>query len=490
MRKLSIVFLAMCAVVGISAFTIFSTEKAPKATPPNIILIFMDDLGYGDLSCYGALQYRTPQLDKLAGEGVRFTNFLAAQAVCSASRAALMTGCYPNRVGISGALFPNAKVGLNPDETTIAELLKEKGYATGMFGKWHLGDKPEFLPTKQGFDEYVGLPYSNDMWPVHYDGKPIANESDNRKKSFPYLPLLSNNDTIQEIKTLDDQAKLTGIYTERAVNFIKKNKKGPFFIYLPHSMPHVPIAASAKFKGKSNQGTYGDVLLEIDWSVGEIMKALKENGLDKNTVVIFTSDNGPWLNYGNHAGSSGGLREGKGNSFEGGQRVPCIVRWKGVTPEGVVCNKLTSTIDLLPTIANICGAKLPAKKIDGVDILPLLKGNMDATPRKYFYYYYRRNNLEAVRRDDWKLVLPHEGRTYEGQQPGNDGFPGKAPENHPFPLALYDLRRDPSERYDVKELYPEIVTELQKVADEAREDLGDDLTKREGKNVRPSGRVK
>ena len=490
MRKLSIVFLAMCAVVGISAFTIFSTEKAPKATPPNIILIFMDDLGYGDLSCYGALQYRTPQLDKLAGEGVRFTNFLAAQAVCSASRAALMTGCYPNRVGISGALFPNAKVGLNPDETTIAELLKEKGYATGMFGKWHLGDKPEFLPTKQGFDEYVGLPYSNDMWPVHYDGKPIANESDNRKKSFPYLPLLSNNDTIQEIKTLDDHAKLTGIYTERAVNFIKKNKKGPFFIYLPHSMPHVPIAASAKFKGKSNQGTYGDVLLEIDWSVGEIMKALKENGLDKNTVVIFTSDNGPWLNYGNHAGSSGGLREGKGNSFEGGQRVPCIVRWKGVTPEGVVCNKLTSTIDLLPTIANICGAKLPAKKIDGVDILPLLKGNMDATPRKYFYYYYRRNNLEAVRRDDWKLVLPHEGRTYEGQQPGNDGFPGKAPENHPFPLALYDLRRDPSERYDVKELYPEIVTELQKVADEAREDLGDDLTKREGKNVRPSGRVK
>lgn len=490
MRKLSIVFLAMCAVVGISAFTIFSTEKAPKATPPNIILIFMDDLGYGDLSCYGALQYRTPQLDKLAGEGVRFTNFLAAQAVCSASRAALMTGCYPNRVGISGALFPNAKVGLNPDETTIAELLKEKGYATGMFGKWHLGDKPEFLPTKQGFDEYVGLPYSNDMWPVHYDGKPIANESDNRKKSFPYLPLLSNNDTIQEIKTLDDQAKLTGIYTERAVNFIKKNKKGPFFIYLPHSMPHVPIAASAKFKGKSNQGTYGDVLLEIDWSVGEIMKALKENGLDKNTMVIFTSDNGPWLNYGNHAGSSGGLREGKGNSFEGGQRVPCIVRWKGVTPEGVVCNKLTSTIDLLPTIANICGAKLPAKKIDGVDILPLLKGNMDATPRKYFYYYYRRNNLEAVRRDDWKLVLPHEGRTYEGQQPGNDGFPGKAPENHPFPLALYDLRRDPSERYDVKELYPEIVTELQKVADEAREDLGDDLTKREGKNVRPSGRVK
>jgi arylsulfatase A-like enzyme len=489
MRKTTAFVLSLFVISMISAFQFLPLKEAPKASPPNIILIFMDDLGYGDLSCYGALQYRTPNLDKLAGEGVRFTNFLAAQAVCSASRAALMTGCYPNRVGISGALFPNAKVGLNPDETTIAELLKEKGYATGMFGKWHLGDRPEFLPIKQGFDEYVGLPYSNDMWPVHYDGKPIDDASNNRKKNFPFLPLLHNSDTLQEIKTFDDQAKLTGIYTERAVSFIKQHKKSPFFVYLPHSMPHVPIAASAKFKGKSKQGTYGDVLMEIDWSVGEIMKALKENGLDKNTVVIFTSDNGPWLNYGNHAGSSGGLREGKGTAFEGGQRVPCIVRWKGITPEGIVCNKLTSTIDLLPTIAKICGTKLPTHKIDGVDILPLLKGDMEATPRKYFYYYYRRNNLEAVRRDDWKLVLPHEGRSYEGQVPGNDGFPGKAPENIPFPLALYDLRRDPAERYDVKETYPEILAELQKVAEEAREDLGDDITKRTGKNVRKSGMV-
>jgi len=488
MKKTSAFLLSFFILSMISAFQFLPLKEAPKATPPNIILIFMDDLGYGDLSCYGALQYRTPNLDKLASEGVRFTNFLSAQAVCSASRAALMTGCYPNRVGISGALFPNAKVGLNPDETTIAELLKEKGYSTGIFGKWHLGDRPEFLPTKQGFDEYVGLPYSNDMWPVGYDGKPTADA--NRRKRNPFLPLLHNSDTLQEIKTLDDQAKLTGIYTERAVSFIKKHKKEPFFVYLPHSMPHVPIAASAKFKGKSKQGTYGDVLMEIDWSVGEIMKTLKESGLDKNTVVIFTSDNGPWLNFGNHAGSSGGLREGKGTSFEGGQRVPCLVRWKGVTPEGIICNKLTSTIDLLPTIANICGTKLPAKKIDGVDILPLLKGDMDAAPRKYFYYYYRRNNLEAVRRDDWKLVLPHEGRTYEGQVPSNDGFPGKAPENNPFPLALYDLRRDPAERYDVKEIYPDILAELQKVVEEAREDLGDDITKRTGKNVRLSGVIK
>lgn len=485
MKKIGLVLMSFCFVMAISAIQI---APNPKITPPNIVLIFMDDMGYGDLGCYGALQYQTPNLDKLAAEGTRFTNFLAAQAVCSASRAALMTGCYPNRVGISGALFPKAKVGLNPNEITIAELLKEKGYATGMFGKWHLGDYPQFLPTNQGFDEYVGLPYSNDMWPVGYDGKPLTDDN-NRKKSFPFLPLLKNNDTLQEIKTLDDQAKLTGIYTERAVSFINKKQKSPFFLYLAHSMPHVPIAASAKFKGKSKQGLYGDVIMEIDWSVGEIMKALKNNGLDKNTLVIFTSDNGPWLNFGNHAGSAGGFREGKGTSFEGGQRVPCIVRWKGVTPAGIVCNKLTSTIDLLPTIAKICNTKLPDKKIDGIDILPLLKGDMAATPRKYFYYYYRKNSLEAVRRDDWKLVLPHEGRSYEGQLPGNDGFPGNAPENIPFKLALYDLRRDPSERYDVKELYPDILAELQQVAEEAREDLGDDITKRTGKNVRQHGEI-
>ncbi len=252
-------------------------------------------------------------------------------------------------------------------------------------------------------------------------------------------------------------------------------------------MPHVPIAASARFKGKSRQGTYGDVIMELDWSVGEVLKALKDNGLDNNTLVIFTSDNGPWLNYGNHAGSAGGFREGKGVSFEGGVRVPCIVRWKGLAPAGTVCNKLSSTIDLLPTLAAITNAKLPDNKIDGVNILPLIKGDPEATPRKYFYYYYRKNSLEAVRRDNWKLVLPHEGRSYEGQLPGNDGWPGKVPENRPYPLALYDLRRDPSERYDVQEQNLEIVAELQSVAEEAREELGDELTQRTGKNVRESG---
>lgn len=485
MKKITILFFGFILIAGLVAI-----QKAPKPTDrPNIIVIFMDDMGYGDLSCYGATQYQTPNLDRMAGEGIRFTNFLAAQAVCSASRAALLTGCYPNRIGISGALFPRAGKGINPQEVTIAEMLKARGYATGMFGKWHLGDSREFLPLQHGFDEFVGLPYSNDMWPVDYDGKPVGN-SDWRKKAFPMLPLMNGNDTIRAITTLDEQAELTGVYTEKAVSFIKKHKKEPFFLYIPHSMPHVPIAASPRFKGKSKQGTYGDMVMELDWSVGEILKALKENGLDNNTLVVFTSDNGPWLNYGNHAGSSGGFREGKGVSTEGGQRVPCIIRWKGVTPAGTVCNALSSTIDLLPTFAAISQAQLPGQKIDGVNILPLLKGDFQSTPRKTFLYYYRRNNLEAVRRDDWKLMLPHEGRSYEGQLPGNDGYPGKAPENHPYPKALYDLRRDPGERYDVQDLYPGIVEELEKLAEEAREDLGDDLVKRVGKNIRNTGSVK
>lgn len=483
----------LCVLAGTIVLLLFSSlivHEKPKVNPPNIVLILMDDLGYGDLGCYGALQYQTPNIDKLAANGVRFTNFLVAQPVCSASRAGLLTGCYPNRIGIAGALYPNSKLGLNPAETTIADLLKATGYATAMFGKWHLGDKPEFSPYKQGFNEYVGLPYSNDMWPVDYDGLPIPKNIEHRKKNYPALPLLSNSDTLEYIRTLDDQSKLTGIYTEKAINFIKRHKNSPFFIYLPHSMPHVPISASARFKGKSKQGTFGDVMMEIDWSVGEIMKTLRESGLENNTIVIFTSDNGPWINYGNHAGSTGGLREGKGNTFEGGQRVPCLIQWKGIAPAGTICNKLTSTIDFLPTIAKICDAKLPDHKIDGVDILPLIKGNLERHPRKVFYYYYGKNNLEAVRQEDWKLVLPHQGRSYYGQLPKNDGFPGTVSESTLFPLALYDLRRDPAENYDVKELYPEIVSQLQKIAEEARADLGDDLTQRKGKNIRPSNVLK
>jgi arylsulfatase len=472
--------LLAAAAVSLAAFS------APKAKPTNIIVIFMDDMGYGDLGCYGATGYTTPNLDRMASQGIRFTNFVSAQAVCSASRAGIMTGCYPNRVGISGALMPDSKIGLNPSEETIAEVLKKQNYRTAAIGKWHLGHLKEFLPLQQGFDEYFGLPYSNDMWPVNFDGKPALPNTN--KARYPVLPLIDGNEKVRDIKTLEDQSELTTLYTERAVKFINQNKKDPFFIYMAHSMCHIPLAVSGKFKGKSQQGLFGDVIMEIDWSVGEILTALEKNGLTQNTLVVFTSDNGPWLNFGNHAGSAGGLREGKGVSFEGGQREPCIMKWPGHIPEGTICNKLASTIDLLPTFAEIAHAGLPAKKIDGVNILPLLLGDGKANPRESFLYYYRKNNLEGVRKGNWKLVLAHPGQTYHGFEPGKDGFPGKTDGNFNFEEGLYDLRRDPGEQYDVKEFYPEVVADLKKIADEAREDLGDDLMQKPGKNRREAGR--
>ncbi len=452
-------------------------------------------MGYGDLGSYGAKGYHTPNLDHMAAEGLRLTNFLVPQAVCSASRSALLTSCYPNRIGIWGAFSPAAKEGLNPAEQTIAELLKTKNYATAIFGKWHLGRPKELLPLQQGFDEYVGLPYSNDMWPVEYDGKPARPGSG--KAQYPPLPLIEGNEPLRYLTTIQDQNELTTLYTERAVAFIEKNSKKtgrtagsaarPFFLYVPHSMPHVPLGVSDKFRGKSEQGMYGDVIQEIDWSVGQILKALKDNGLDDNTLVVFTSDNGPWQNFGNHAGSAGGLREAKMSIFEGGTRVPCIVRWPGRIPAGVVSDRLASTIDLLPTIAKICGVPGPEKRIDGLDISAILEGDLTASPRREFYYYYNKNALKAVRRDNWKLVLPHVGVTYEGYPPGNDGNIGKVDYNHQFGMALYDLRRDPGERYDVQETYPGKVRELQALVEKARVDLGDELTGREGANRRPVG---
>lgn len=470
-------------VLFLLAFTLLQCGTAEKR-PPNIVLIFLDDMGNGDLSITGSAGYTTPVIDQMANEGLRFTNFLTAQAVCTASRAGILTGCYPNRIGLTGALMPDHNTGIHPDETTLAELVKQKGYATGIFGKWHLGHHEEFLPLQHGFDEFFGLPYSNDMWPVDYDGNPAT---DWRKERFPPLFLIDGNEKSLPVTTLEDQAQLTKRYTERAVSFIQKNKNSPFFLYVPHSMPHVPIRASEHFKGKSKQGMYGDVMMEIDWSVGEILKALRENSLEENTLVIFTSDNGPWLNYGNHAGSTGGLREGKGSTYEGGHRVPCIMQWKGTIQQGLISNSLSSTIDIYPTVAGLLGLTLPDKKIDGVSLLPILQGNVTATPRTEFYYYYRRNNLEAVRMDDWKLVLPHPGRTYLSHPVGNDGHPGQVDENAEMSLGLYDLRRDPGERYNVQEQYPAIVEKLQALAEKAREDLGDALTEREGKNRRQPG---
>ena len=473
----------------IYVLVLFSTSctNIEKNSSPNIVIIFMDDLGYGDISNFGAINYKTPNINRMANQGMLFTNFYSAQAVCSASRAGLLTGTYPNRIGISGALMPYSKKGLHKDEITIAEMLRDEGYATGIFGKWHLGHQKKFLPNNHGFDTYLGIPYSNDMWPVDFDGNQISDTSSWKKKTYPQLPLIQDFEKVKEIKTLEDQSILTTLYTEKSVEFINNNKDRPFFLYLPHSMPHVPIAVSEKFLGKSKQGLYGDLMMEIDWSVGEIIKSIESNNLSENTLIIFTSDNGPWLNFGNHAGSTGGLREGKGTSFEGGQRVPTVMMWDGVIPKGKIANQLSSTIDILPTIAHITGGKLPGHKIDGVNIFDILNGG-EEEPRDHFYYYYGNNNLEAVRKDNWKLLLPHSSRSYKGVLPKNDGHGGPYSRIETG-LELYNLRRDPGEEYDVIKLYPDIAKELLDLAEIARTDMGDNLTGRKGSNIRKSGKL-
>ncbi|MCU7548836.1 sulfatase [Chitinophagaceae bacterium LB-8] len=455
--------------------------------PPNVILILMDDMGYGDLECYGGFPYHTPEINKLASSGMRFTNFYVAQATCSASRSAILTGCYPNRIGVSGAFSPDNKIALNPDEETIAKLLKDRGYKTGMVGKWHLGQKVPFLPLNYGFDEFLGLPYSHDYWPVNYDGTPLDTTSVRGK--WPTLRLIEGNEKGKAITTLEDASKLTTMYTERAISFIKKNKNNPFFLYLAHPMPHVPLAVSAKFKGKSGAGLFGDVMEEIDWSVGQIMKTLDANGLTKNTLVIFTSDNGPWLTYGNHAGNTGGLREGKGSAWDGGVKVPCIISWPGKIAAGNICNNMVASMDLLPTIMTVCNAKMPVKKIDGVNVWPLLSGVPNANPRDEFVYYYDRNSLKGIRKGQWKLVFPNISQTYKRTSAiGVDGWPGKYASDS-VKLALYDLRTDPGETLDVKEKFPDIVTQLTEIADRYRNELGDDLTKKTGTEVRPAAKV-
>jgi arylsulfatase A-like enzyme len=456
----------------IACFVSLGSVAQVPIRKPNVVIIFMDDMGYGDPGCYNGMLYQTPNIDRLAAQGMRFTSFYAAQAVCSASRAGLLTACYPNRVGISGALMPWSPIALNPKEETIASSLKQSGYKTGMVGKWHLGSKPPYLPLHYGFDEYFGLPYSNDMWPVDFAGKPITDTSNARGK-FPPLKILEGDKPVKDINTLEDQGMLTKLYTERATEFIRKNKKHPFFLYFAQSMVHVPIAASPEFRGKSKEGLFGDVMMEVDWSVGQIMKTLDESGLTKNTIVIFTSDNGPWITFGNHAGNTAGLREGKGTSWEGGQREPCIIRWPSHIQAGTVCNKLASTIDLFPTLAKICGAPLPKEKIDGVDILPLWMNEKDANPRDEFVYYYRRNSLEAIRKGEWKLVFPHSYPAVKDSV-GRNGYPGKSV-NTNAELALYNLRTDPGEDRDVKSANPGIVKELQLLADKYRRSLGDEL---------------
>ena len=447
---------------------------APTHRPLNIVIIFTDDQGYQDAGCFGSPNIKTPNLDRMAAEGMRFTSFYVAQAVCSASRAALLTGCYPHRIGILGALGPKSKTGISSNELTLAQVLKSRGYATAIYGKWHLGDAPQFLPTRHGFDEYFGLPYSNDMWPKH----PTSGTN------YPPLPLFRGEKVIQ---LMPDQTKLTTWYTERAVKFIHKNRNRPFFLYVPHNMPHVPLHVSRKFKGKSDRGLYGDVIMEIDWSVGQILSALKQNSLDEQTLVIFTSDNGPWLLYGDHAGAALPLREGKATTFDGGVREPCIMRWPGRIPAGQICREMVWSMDLLPTIAKLAGTNPPTDRIiDGKDIWPLLSGQPGATSPHLAYFYYWAEELQAVRSGKWKLHLPH--KYVHPEPPGHGGKPGKLATNQ-IDLALFDLDNDLAETNNLAAQHPNVIQRLEALAEQCRDDLGDSRTKRTGKNTRPPGKL-
>lgn len=443
---------------------------------PNIILIFTDDQGYNDVGVFGAEDIWTPNLDQMAKDGAKLTNFYAAQAVCSASRAAILTGCYPNRIGIHNALMPNSKVGLNPKETTLAEMLKNKGYATAIFGKWHLGDAEEFMPTKQGFDEYFGIPYSNDMWPLHPQQGSIFD--------FGPLPLYENE---RVVDTLTDQTNLTTIITERSVDFIERNKDNPFFLYVPHPQPHVPLYVSDKFKGKSNRGLYGDVIMELDWSVGEIIKSVEKNGLTENTIIIFTSDNGPWLAYGNHSGSALPFREGKGTAWEGGQREPFIIKYPKEIERGIVIDAPLMAIDILPSFAEVTKSKLPEELIDGKSGWSLFTGKTTESPQEAYFFYYRVNELFGVRYGKWKLYFPHTYRTMDGQEPGKDGLPGEYKMVDLKDIELYDLDSDESETTNVAKSNPKVVAKIQKLANDMRTRLGDSLLEIEGLENRAPG---
>jgi len=443
---------------------VFATaaESDAATRPPNFVVIFCDDLGYGDIGCFGSEKHRTPNLDRMADEGLRMTSFYSTCGVCTPSRSSLMTGCYPRRVNMHQSarnewvLFPVARRGLNPTEVTIAEVLKAKGYATACVGKWHLGDQPVFLPTRQGFDHYYGIPYSNDM-------------GSRQRSQNPPLPLVRNEKVIEAPA---DQNTLTKRYTEEAVKFITANRGRPFFLYLPHTMPHNPVHSSERFQGKSANGGYGDCVEEIDWSTGKILAALRELKIDEQTLVIFTSDNGAASRWG---GSNAPLSGFKGSTMEGGMREPCVVRWPGKISAGTKCDEVASTIDLLPTFAALAGAQPSDRIIDGRDIRPLLLGTTGAkSPHEAFYYYFR-DQLQCVRSGKWKLHLPRVVRPRGGQ-------PART-----VPARLFDLDADIAEQDDVAAEHPEVVQRLTSLADKARADLGDGA--RAGANQREAGEV-
>ena len=430
---------------------------ARAADKPNFIIIFTDDQGYGDLGCFGSTKIKTPHIDRLAKEGRKFTNFMVASPVCSPSRAALLTGCYPKRVSMhQHVLFPSSKKGLNPEEHTIADHLQGQGYATACFGKWHLGHHPETLPQQNGFDTYLGIPYSNDMNHPDNKGKPRGGHggmdalwADPQSTLTKWNTPLMENEKIIEVPV--DQRTVTRRYTDKSIEFIKTNKDKPFFLYLPHSMPHIPLYVPDGVRDPNPLNAYTNVIEHIDAEVGRIANLLRELKLTENTYLIFTTDNGPWLQFKHHGGSAGPLREGKGTTFEGGQRVPCVMWAPGRIPAGTTCDALCGTIDLLPTIASLTKTPLPAdKKIDGIDISNLLTGS-DKSPRNEFLYYTSQGALEGIRQGNYKLLIK-KGRR-----------PRKAPKNQALPKAqvmLFDLEADLGEKNNLAEKNPELVAKL------------------------------
>lgn len=488
--------LALCLPAFFTALPASATAPEDIAgSRPNIVVIYMDDMAYADIGPFGAKGYSTPNLDRMANEGRKFTDFSVSSAVCSASRSALLTGCYHRRVGLSGALGPQAKIGLAPAETTFAEVCKSAGYRTACHGKWHLGHHPKFLPTNQGFDQFYGIPYSNDMWPLHPDTIRRQQKDPNDPGNWPPLPIIESiagqpprivNDNVQPA----DQEQMTVELTRRSVEFIKNQSSDkPFLLYLPHPMVHVPLYVSKRFRGKSGAGLFGDVMMEVDWSVGEILSAIESIDQQKNTLVIFTSDNGPWLSYGNHAGSAAPLREGKGTQWEGGVREPTVMWWPETIPAGTTCETFCSTIDVLPTIVELTGGKAPERKIDGHSIVDLMLDVPGAkSPHESFVGYYGGGQLQTIRNERFKLVFPHAYRTLGDREPGKDGMPdGYAMTKSG--LELYDLDADVSETANVIEAHPEVVKQLQAAAEVYRQQLGDKLQKVKGSEIRGPGKL-
>lgn len=452
----------MKPVLILFLFLLSGASIAKEQGQPNLVVIFCDDLGYGDLGCYGSEKNRTPNVDQLARTGIKFTDFYSSSPVCTPSRSSLMTGCYARRVGMHEdytghwVLIPRSRRGINPEELTVAEALQSVGYATACIGKWHLGDQPEHLPTQHGFDFYFGIPYSNDM--------------QSKRRGDPPLPLVEQAAVIEAPV---DQSTLTKRYTEAAIAFITENKTKPFFVYLPHTFPHLPLFASPDFLGKSANGRYGDSVEEIDWSTGQILASLDRLGIADNTLVIFTSDNG---SNGRNGGSNQPLSGAKGSTMEGGMRVPMLAKWPGQIKPGSVCNELATTMDLLPTFCKLAGAKMPKQKIDGFDITNLLLGSDGAKSEYESFLYYRRRQLQAIRMGDWKYHLPLEAIHPNWTTPKTEG-PGRS-------AKLVNLKDDPAELNDVSKANPDVVATMQAIARKTIEELGDDSN--QGTEQRPA----